>query len=56
MNQRDKMIYLLGQLQALAYPLPAPHSELSGYYDLIESIIQQYESVVKNIYPDFQMG
>lgn len=53
MNQRDKMLYLLGKLQAIGYPLQ--QGEMNhAYYDLIDSIIMQYKSILKMIYPDFK--
>lgn len=53
MNQRDKMIYLLGQLEALGYPLQ--QGEINhAYYDLLDCIIMQYNVILKMIYPDFR--
>jgi hypothetical protein len=52
MNQRDKMVYLLGQLQSIGYPLQ--QGEMNhAYYDLIDSIIMQYKNILMAIYPDF---
>ena len=52
MSQRDKMMYLLGQMEAIAYPLQ-PGEMNHAYYDLIDCLILQYKSILKVIYPDF---
>ena len=46
---RHDMIYLLGQLDALAFPLIGDSTDLNvlAYYDLIDSIRAQYESILK---------
>ncbi len=55
MNQRDKMMFLMGQIEAIQYPLVWKKEAAShGYYDLIESMSQQYKAIVKDIYPDFK--
>lgn len=54
MNQRDKMIYLLGQMEAISYPLLQQGEMNHAYYDLIDSIIMQYKSILKIVYPDFK--
>lgn len=53
MNQRDKMTYLLGQLESLQYPI-MPGEINHGYYDLIDCLILQYKSILKMVYPDFK--
>ncbi len=53
MNQRDKMMYLLAQLEAISYPLQQGDLN-NGYYDLIDSIVLKYKSILKMVYPDFK--
>jgi len=46
---RDKMYRIQGMIEAIRYPIveaPAP------YYDLIESIAEQYGSVLKEVMND----
>lgn len=55
MTNRDKAIILLGQLEAIQFPIISMNGEFShAYYDLLESIISQYKSILKDIYPDFE--
>ncbi len=55
MNQRDKMMFLLGQLEAIQFPLlPLEWKKIQGHYDLIDSIVEQYTAILKEIYPDFE--
>lgn len=54
MNQRDRMMQLLGQLHAISFPItPGETKDLMPYYDLIDSMIEQYIAILKMIYPDF---
>lgn len=54
MNQRDKMMSLLGQLEAIKFPLCWQEDHGQAYYDLIYSIAEQYKIILKMIYPDFR--
>jgi len=54
MNQRDKMMALLGQLEAIKFPLCWNEGNGQPYYDLIDSIAEQYKSILKMVYPDFK--
>jgi hypothetical protein len=48
-HTRDKMILILGQLQSLSFPLMwASNQEHTNtaYYDLIDSIINQYTTLL----------
>ena len=44
---RQQMVYLLGQLEAICYPLQTGDAINQGYYDLIDSIKEQYVSILK---------
>ena len=44
---RQDMVYLLGQIEALCYPLQSGEGFNQGYYDLIDSIKEQYVSILK---------
>lgn len=47
---REKMIFLLGQLQAISFPLMWQSGEENinqAYYDLIDSIKEQYVEILK---------
>lgn len=52
MTTRDKAMQILGQLEAMAFPLS--DTESSGMYDLLELIKSEYETLLKDIYPDFE--
>lgn len=52
MIQRDKMLFLLGQLESIAYILDGTDNQ--AYYDLIDCIIVQYKTILREIYPDFK--
>ena len=55
MNQRDKMTFLLGQLESIKYPfIWTTELASQAYYDLIDSIVDQYKSIMKDVYPDFE--
>ncbi len=55
MNQRDKMMILLGQFNAIRFPLVGKNmNDVQAYYDLIDSMEEQYISIIKEIYPDFK--
>jgi hypothetical protein len=45
---RQEMIYLLGQLEAACYPLVGININ-NAYYDLIDSIREQYVKILKQI-------
>lgn len=48
---RDDMMFLFGQLHAIAFPLILNKGEEnSAYYDLIDSIIEQYKSVLNRLF------
>ena len=55
MTTRDKAMQILGQLTAISYPISIGKTmdESQAYYDLIDSIIAQYEALLKEFYPDF---
>jgi hypothetical protein len=42
---RQDMFYLLGQLEAISFPLSGDSNH--GYYDLIDSIKEQYKEILK---------
>ncbi len=44
---RDKMIILLGQIDAIRYPL-IWNTDTQGYYDLLDSIRDQYVYILKH--------
>lgn len=50
MTTRDKAMIILGQLQAIRFPL---NGETQAYYDLIDNISDQYVSLLKDFYPEF---
>lgn len=56
MNQRDKMFLLLGKLEAINFPLLFDDGEVNhqAYYDLIDSIVDDYKSILKELYSDFE--
>ena len=55
MTLRDKIMTLLGQLKAIRYPiLPGKIDESQAYYDLIDSMEEQFIAIIKEIYPDFK--
>jgi hypothetical protein len=56
MNQRDKMMIILGQLKSISFPLASTGDIASNtaFYDLIDNIIFQYEELLQKIYPDFE--
>lgn len=55
MTTRDKEMHLLGQLESIRFPL-ASNDVATGqaYYDLIDSIVEQYKQVLKERYPDIE--
>lgn len=44
---RDNMIHLLGQLDAARFPMTENFSQ--GYFDLIDSIREQYVKILREI-------
>jgi hypothetical protein len=42
---KQDMIYLLGQLEAICFPIIGD-SDNQGYYDLIDSIKEQYKNIL----------
>ena len=50
-KMRDKMLFLLGHLESIQYPITEYHQ---GYYDLLESIVNQYKAILFEIYPDIE--
>lgn len=49
------MMILLGALRTLAFPFVGMKENGShAYYDAVDSAIEQYEAIVKGIYPDFE--
>jgi len=47
---RQDMIFLLGQIEAILFPLMWPNGnevQNQGYYDLLDSIRNQYVSILK---------
>ena len=45
---RQDMIYLLGQLEAIQYPIVCHQGQdMDGYYHLLGSIRDQYVSILK---------
>ncbi len=53
MMLRDKAVFLLGQLEALRYPL-INSKNIHAHYDLIESIVAQYRFFLQANFPDFK--
>ena len=51
MTTRDKAMQILGQLHAISFPLA---SDRQPYYDLVDSIKEQYQELLKEFYPDFE--
>ena len=43
---RQEMIYLLGQIDAIRFPICGSERLNQGYYDLIESIREQYVKIL----------
>lgn len=57
MNTRDKAMQLLGAIRSIEFPLKwddRNRAENTAYYDLIDSIVEQYKSLLKELYPDFE--
>ena len=44
---RQNMVYLLGQIEALCYALLCKEEYNQGYYELIDSIKEQYVYILK---------
>lgn len=51
MNTRDKAMQILGQLKAIQFPLSGDNQ---AYYDLVDSIAEQFQALIKEFYPDFE--
>lgn len=52
---RDDMMCLYGSLTAICFPLNWSTNESTNhaYYDLIDNIREQYVSILKRLYSDF---
>lgn len=47
---RQDMVFLLGQIEAIGYPImwcPGESNVNQGYYDLLDSIREQYVKILK---------
>jgi len=48
------MMFLLGQLEAIRFPLVwESETRSQAYYDLLDSITNQYRGFIKQLYPDW---
>lgn len=56
MNQklRDDMMALYGQFSAISFPLVWKGEETQAYYDLIDNMLEQYKSILKRLFEDFE--
>lgn len=57
MNQklRDDMMMLKGRLEAIGFPLVWESiTNKQAYYDLIDSINEEYESILRRIFEDYE--
>jgi hypothetical protein len=52
MTTRDKAMQILGQLKAIQFPMASDDS--NAFYDLVDSIAEQYAALLKQFYPDFE--